>query len=201
VALASVFWMTRDTCVEPCVTTDDRILALRIGGLLLAIGAAFLFDDPTEETTLHLPVARWLRRGVRICLVAPPMAVFWTLLVAVALRGSIDRTPFPRGALGLELTGMIVAAMAVSVTAAQFVPERMGGVAAGPITIALFVTAYLLPGRLTLFPSSPLHAYWAHAHTLWRLVLAAAVTVLAIGCRDPFRRLLPARGQLARRDT
>ena len=201
VALVVVFWITRNTCGTPsCLSVDDLVFAVRIGSLLLAIGAGFVLDDPTEDTTSHLPVQRWFRRGVRIALIAPPVLVVWEVLVQVALRES-NGLRFPRGAAGLELAVMVIVALAASAVAARFVPERMGGVAAGPVMIILFVVALLVPARFSPLPGSPEAPLWAAAHRRMWWALAVGIVLLAVGSRDPFRRLVPRRGQLARRRT
>ena len=67
VAFVQVFVQTRDVCPRsnPCVGPEARVLALRIAAILIALGSAFVLDDPTEETTGHFPTPRWLRRAPR----------------------------------------------------------------------------------------------------------------------------------------
>jgi hypothetical protein len=205
-AVAVVFWLTRSNCFQPCVSVEDRILALRIGVLLLAIGAAFVLDDPTDDTLAHLPTKRWVRRTLRAVLALPGVALAWAILVPLAQREpSPDRTPLPTGALTLELVGILVAGFALSALLSPLAPERMGGVGAAPALLLLMVMAFFLPHRIVMLPSSPIEPRWAGAHEAWRWVVAAGVAVFAWASRDPGGRLLvrrsAGRDQLARRAT
>jgi len=210
-AFIQVFVQTRDVCPpsNPCIGQEARVLALRIAAILIALGAAFALDDPTEETTGHLPTPRWLRRAVRVGLVAPVVILTWALLISLALRSSIDPDPFPTGALTLELATLVSASLAISAASARFVPEAMGGVAAGPLLLGLVGGAYFLPSKAALFLLDPHAERWRAAHDVWRVLLLIAVAALAFVSRDPWRnRLLrslkrigsPA-GQPARRET
>ncbi len=181
------------------------MLALRIAAILIALGAAFVLDDPTEETTGHFPAPRWLRRAVRVGLVAPVVALTWALLIPLALRSSVATDPFPTGALTLELSTLVIAALALSAASARFVPEGMGGVAAGPILLGLVAAAHYLPQRLAVFLLDPQAPRWNAAHDVWKELLLIAIAALAFVSRDPWRRsLLRLRreaAQPARRDT
>jgi hypothetical protein len=193
VAVAVVFWLTRNQCPEPCVSVDDQILTLRIGMLLLAIGAAFVLDDPTDDTTAHLPVTRALRRGLRVALTLPAVVLGWQLLMVVARRSSVDHVPFPTGALTWELAAILAAGFALAVLAAPFAPDRMGGVAAGPALVAGFALAFALPHRFAVFSGGPLEPRWVGAHDVWRWVFLAGVAAFAWAGRDPGGRYLPRR--------
>ncbi|TMK86725.1 MAG: hypothetical protein E6G44_02335 [Actinobacteria bacterium] len=191
-AFVQVFVQTRDVCPPsaPCVGPEVRVLALRIAAILLALGTSFILDDPTEDTTAHLPTPLWLRRAVRVGLAAPLLAVTWALLVPLAMRSSVDPRPFPTGALTLELAALTIWALAVSASSARFVPEGMGGVAAGPILLGLVAAANYLPRRMALFVLDPQDPRWQGAHDLWRLVLFAAIATLLVASRDPGRASL-----------
>src|SRR5439155_7259362 len=125
VAFIQVFVQTRESCppTNACVGPEARVLALRIAAILIALGVAFVLDDPTDETTGHFPTPRWLRRAVRVGLVAPVVTLTWAMLVPLAMRSSVDTGPFPTGALRLELATLVIAALALSVASARFVPE------------------------------------------------------------------------------
>ena len=206
-AFIQVFVQTRDVCPrsDPCLGQEARVLALRIAAILIALGAAFVLDDPTEETTGHFPAPRWLRRAVRVGLVAPVVALTWALLIPLALRSSVATDPFPTGALTLELSTLVIAALALSAASARFVPEGMGGVAAGPILLGLVAAAHYLPQRLAVFLLDPQAPRWNAAHDVWKELLLIAIAALAFVSRDPWRRsLLRLRreaAQPARRDT
>src|SRR5207253_5966548 len=131
-------------------------------------------DDPTEETTGHLPTPRWLRRSVRVGLVAPVVGLTWAVLVRLAMRSSVDTNPFPTRALTLELATLAIAALAISAASARFVPEAMGGVAAGPILPGLVAAAHYLPGRAAVFLLDPQAPRWHAAHDVWRWLFVIA---------------------------
>lgn len=192
VAFIQVFVQTRDVCLPAgaCVGTEARVLALRIATIFLALGAAFVLDDPTEETTGHLPTPRWLRRAVRVGLVAPVVGLTWALLVSVAMRSAVAPDPFPTAALTLELATLVIAALALSAASARFVPEGMGGVAAGPILLGLVAAGHYLPTRLAVFLLGPQAPRWHAAHDIWRVLLFIAIAALLFVSRDPWRRPL-----------
>jgi hypothetical protein len=192
VAFIQVFVQTRDVCppTTPCVGPEARVLALRIAALFIALGAAFVLDDPTEETTGHLPTPRWLRRAVRVGLVAPVVALTWALLIPLAMRSSVATDPFPSGALTVELATLVIGVLAISAASARFVPEGMGGIAAGPILLGLVAAAHYLPERLAVFLLDPQAPRWHAAHDVWRVLLLIAIAALLFVSRDPWRRPL-----------
>jgi hypothetical protein len=200
VAFIQVFVQTRDVCppTNPCLGPEGRVLALRIASIFLALGASFILDDPTEETTGHLPTPRWLRRAVRVGLVAPPVALTWALLIPLAMRSSVDPDPFPTSALTLELATLVIAGLAISVASARFVPEGVGGVAAGPILLGLVAAAHYLPERLAVFLLDAQAPRWHAAHDVWRVLLLITIAALLFVSRDQWRRSLRSIGGSAR---
>ena len=200
VAFVQVYVQTRESCppTNPCLGPEARVLALRIAAILIALGSAFVLDDPTEETTGHFPTPRWLRRAVRVGLVAPVVTLTWAMLVPLAMRSSVATDPFPTGALTLELTTLVIAGLALSVASARFVPEGMGGIAAGPILLGLVAAAHYLPERLAVFILDPQAPRWHAAHDVWRVLLLIAIAALLFVSRDPWRRTLRSIGGSAR---
>src|SRR5438132_5122869 len=55
--------------------------ALRAAAVVLAMGASFVLDDPAEGSIDHLPVARLVRRALRMSPAAPALAVAWFLVL------------------------------------------------------------------------------------------------------------------------
>jgi hypothetical protein len=172
--------------VFPCIDLDERIQFLRMAMVLVAIGAGFALDDPSRETTAHVPASLLLRRFVRVVMLTPALAVLWMLLLGVALRtGGGDGFPFR--AVTLELAALVVAALAVSAAAERFVPEGLGGVAAGPTLLALVGAAFALPQRFRLFFSGPTDPGWDGSHERWLIASAIAALGLVHYSRDPGR--------------
>jgi len=189
-SMSIVFAMTRDTCLagQTCISDGMRIAALRLGMLVVAMGAAFALDDPTGESTAHLPTPRWLRRAVRLTLLAAALAPGWAVLVGLALRDKVVTDPFPTGGMTLEFVATLGVAFAVSALGARYAPDRLGGIVAGPVLFGSAIIALVLPGRWNLLVTEPQGPLWNHAHALWRGVLAWGVIVLAVASRDVWRR-------------
>src|SRR5262249_39928748 len=134
-AAALLVFLTTRTRLEfgkPVPDVGERILWLRMGAILLAMGAAFLLDDPSEETTRHVPTTMLSRRLLRASLALPVLAAAWAALLWIALHASIVTQPFPIAALTLEAAGLVAVTLALAVGLRAFVPERLGGVAAAP---------------------------------------------------------------------
>ena len=199
-SMSIVFAMTRETCLGSgmtCISDGMRIAALRLGMLVVAMGAAFALDDPTEDTTAHLPTPLWLRRTVRLTLLTPALAAGWAILVGLALRDKVGKDPFPTRAMTLEFVSTVVVALALSAIGARYAPDRLGGIVAGPVLFGLAITAMLLPGRWSLLVTEPQVPLWNHAQTLWKAVLGAGVAAFVVASRDAWR-WKPFRGRLQR---
>jgi hypothetical protein len=201
--LITLHFMTRDPCVastgEPCLDLANRIAAARVGAVLVALGMAFVLDDPSEDSTAHAPTGLMARRAVRVGIVLPPVALVWILELSVIRdsAGAARATEhFPFGALTLELFALIAVVLAVAVAVARFVPERIGGVAAGPILLGMVGSTFFLPVRLSLFGIDPGDPGWSQQHRIWQLALAVGIIALVWWSVDPWRRRL--RGRLAR---
>jgi hypothetical protein len=183
---------TRDPCLSlgsSCVSLSSRITAARVAGLLIAIGAAFLLDDPAEETTAHIPTALWLRRSLRIVLGLPLIALMWTLSIWAATSSAVEGGQgFPVAELTLELAAWVTVGLAVSAIAADHVPEGLGGVAAGPVLLGVAVLVLLLPTRFQPLVDDPGNHRWRDGHELWAMVLAASTAALGWSSRDRWRR-------------
>lgn len=190
-----VYLQTRDACTlegtgGSCIGLGARISIVRIAAVLIAIGVGFILDDPTEETTAHQPVSLTVRRLTRIAVATPLVLTFWWLSMALAVRTLDDPASFPKGALSVELVAIVAVALALAAVATPFVPERMGGIAAGPALLGFFVGFLLLPPRLTLFVDDPMHERWSGSHEAWWAILGFAALVLLFASRDPWRRRL-----------
>ncbi|MFJ4204984.1 ABC transporter [Streptomyces sviceus] len=158
---------------------------LRAAALVFAVGLAFLLDDPARRLTTPVPTRRWVRTGLRVALVAPVAALWWT--AALALVPAPARPPI--GAVTLEAAATAVLAAAAAAVAVRFTdePEPGPSVAAGFLTLAL-LAPLLLPTRWDLFVAvgAP---NWQAAHVRWAVLLAGAVLLGAACAPEPVRGL------------
>ncbi|MFF4060877.1 ABC transporter [Streptomyces sp. NPDC001668] len=158
---------------------------LRAAALVFALGLAFLLDDPARRLTTPVPTRRWIRTGLRVALVAPLAALWWTAALALLPRQARP----PLGAVTLEAAATAVLALAAAALAVRFTdePEPGPSVAAGVLTLAL-LAPLLLPARWDLFV--PVGAPdWEAAHLRWATVLAGAVLLGAACAVEPVRGL------------
>ncbi|MFD8424328.1 ABC transporter [Streptomyces sp. NPDC059668] len=166
---------------------------LRGAALVLAVGLAFLLDDPARHTTAPVPARRPLRSGLRMALVAPAAALWW----AVALLLVPEPARPPAGALTLEAAAIAATALAAASAAVRFTDraEPGPGVATGLLVTAMTVPTLLLPERWSLVVSVN-DPHWDAAHERWAVVLAVAALICAVCCTEPvrtWRRTVPAR--------
>ncbi|MET8098892.1 ABC transporter [Streptomyces sp. NPDC005236] len=157
---------------------------LRSSALALALGLAFLLDDPARHTTAAVPVRRPVRTGLRLGLVVPFTAVCWT--AALFLVPAKGRPPV--GAITLEAAAVVVLALASALVAVRYSEAGEPGIAiSAGLVGAFFAAALLLPERWELFvgPSDP---HWDDAHRRWAGVLAVAALAGACSLAEPLRR-------------
>ncbi|MGW2385188.1 ABC transporter [Streptomyces sp. NPDC001658] len=157
---------------------------LRGAALVFALGLAFLLDDPARELTTPVTTPRRLRTSLRVALVAPVAALWWT--AALALVPEEARPPL--GAITLEAAATVTLALAAAALAVRLTdePEPGPSVAAAVLTTAC-LTPLLLPFHWDLFV--PLDdPRWDAAHQRWAGVLAGAVLVWAACGPEPLRR-------------
>ncbi|WP_399477264.1 ABC transporter [Streptomyces sp. TRM68367] len=157
---------------------------LRGAALCFALGPAFLLDDPARHTTTPVPTPRPLRITLRLALVAPLAALWWT--TALLLVPAQARPPL--GDITLEAAGVAGCALAGAATAVRFTDRPEPGLA---VTTALLTaavaTALLLPDDWTLLPA-PGSSEWDAAHDRWTaMALLAALTWTAFA-PEPLRR-------------
>ena len=157
---------------------------LRAAVLAFALGLVFLLDDPARHTTATVPTPRPVRIALRVALVVPATAAWWTaalLLVPPDLRPPVADVTLEAGAaFALAVAGAAVAVRFTEVT-------RPGPrVAAGLLTSAVLAMVGW-PGRWALFVPVE-DERWAAAHERWAVVLAGAVLVGALGAVEPLRR-------------
>lgn len=164
---------------------DYRILVLRVGALMICMGAAFALDDPTEDTLGHVPAPLVMRRGVRLVLLLPFIAVIWMTLLRFV--GDVPKRaggPLPVGDLTLEAAALLLLALSAACLGARFTSDRLGGIAAAPIVLGLVALALFLPPEYRLIVSIT-DPRWKDAHEVWRVVLAAAAISFLYLNRSP----------------
>ncbi|MFH9041572.1 ABC transporter [Streptomyces sp. NPDC017966] len=174
----------------PRLTGDDAdarlaLNALRASAVAFALGAAFVLDDPARHTTAAVPTRRAVRHGLRVLLVVPVTAVWWT--AALLLVPGPVRPP----AAGITLEAATVLALALT-GAALAVHRgdraRPGQAVAGSLLVGSVLGPLLIPGSWALF-TTPDDVRWAAAHDRWAVLLCAAVVVGAACATEPRRRL------------
>jgi hypothetical protein len=182
---------------------SDRFNALRIAATATAVAVGFVLDDPAREGTQHQPVPVGLRRALRAGLALPVAALIWILCLWLAFRTWPPVSPdalsvepagdLPLAALTLEFAALLAVALALSAAATPFVPEAMGGVAAGPILILLVLVGAVLSTVAPLFVGDPADPRWGAAHRTWWAILAIGLAAFALLSRDSGRWRLAAR--------
>ncbi|MFJ6086593.1 ABC transporter [Streptomyces sp. NPDC092369] len=146
---------------------------LRTAALVLALGLAFVLDDPARHTTAAVPVRRPVRSGLRLALVAPVLASWWTavlLLVPSSVRP-------PVADITLEAGAAFALALAGATAAIRLTDQAEPGqtVAAGLLVLAI-LTPLLLPESWALFVAVE-DKRWAAAHERWAVLLVGAAVV------------------------
>ncbi|MDQ0600735.1 fluoroquinolone transport system permease protein [Streptomyces canus] len=157
---------------------------LRATALAFALGLAFLLDDPARETTASVPTTRPLRQALRVAMVAPFLALAWT--VAMLLVPGEIRPPV--GDVTLEAAATSVLALAAAAVAVRFneASEPGQAVAAAVLTSAV-VLPLALPGRWAMFVAVR-DERWAASHERWVWVLVGAAVVWAACGPERLRR-------------
>jgi hypothetical protein len=160
---------------------------VRIAATCVALGAAFLLDDPASRSTPTVPTSRLARNLVRVFVAVPVMALWWaaTLGLTRATAGNAAAAHLPAAGLSLEAATLVAAAVAVAAVAQRHTTDGNTGVIAAPAVLVLAAVMWFLPRRMALVvaPADPL---WTAAHQRWATVLAAAcVAFLWAGRRDP----------------
>ncbi|MFE9650830.1 ABC transporter [Streptomyces sp. NPDC006365] len=164
----------------------DPVLSLyllRGAALALALGLAFLLDDPARHTTSAVPTRRPVRTGLRVALVAPFAALCWT---AALLLVPEEARP-PAGAVTLEAAATAVFALAAASAAVRYTDaSRPGAAVSAALLLTALAAALLLPDDWALFVA-PADPRWDSAHERWAGLLAAAALAGVMACTEPVR--------------
>ncbi|MEV5986062.1 ABC transporter [Streptomyces sp. NPDC052051] len=181
-------WVTRLT--QEGAGTALAVFLLRVAAVGLALGLAFLLDDPARQTTAVVPTRRVVRSGVRLMLVAPLAAASW----AAALLLVPERIRPPAGDLTLEAAALVVLALSGAACAVRFSDAPRPGVAVAATLLTGTLLATLLPTSGALFVQVDA-ASWAAAHQRWAALLTLALLAGAALQPEPVHkhRLRPGR--------
>lgn len=86
---------------------------------------------------------------------------------------------------------MLAVTFLLAAAARRWVPERLGGVAAGPALLVLLAAAAGIGTRWprwAMFVGTPADPRWSASHGRWLGVLVAAVLCLVVASLDPASR-------------
>jgi fluoroquinolone transport system permease protein len=181
---------------QPDPTASSSALGLRMAAVMLALGLAFVLDDPTEDTTGSTPVSVLARRALRVGLTLPPMFAFWLLLRGYAGSG------LPAWPLFLEVLAFGAIGLAGAALGSRVLSDRLGGPAGAGSVALVALVAGLLPwagGLLTRTPGTSPHAaagrWWLAMIAVsvlvwWRSSSVPAVSLWRLPFRTPRRRFL-----------
>jgi hypothetical protein len=174
------------------MSAADLTTLLRIAAACLAVGAAFLLNDPAARSIQTAPTPRLLRHAVRAGLALPAVGAGWgAALAATALgRGAVAAAP-PRAGLTLEVAALVALALALAACASRIAPDGNAAVLAGPALLVVLAAVWFAPHRvaLVLAPADP---GWGAAHLRWAGLLAAAVLLFTWASHEPARHRRPA---------
>ncbi|MHC3469037.1 ABC transporter [Streptomyces sp. 7R007] len=171
----------------------DGLALLRGAAVCFAAGAAFLLDDPARRTTEAVPTGRPLRTGLRVTLLVPAAALWWT--AAVLLVPAPARPPV--GAVTLEAAALTGCALALATAAVRCTERERPGGSVLVRLLTLTAAVMLVPERWGLFVGAD-SPRWGAAHGWWAAVLGGGLVVAVVCVREPLRRrwahLGPVRG-------
>ena len=173
----------------------------RIAAICVALGAAFLLDDPATRSTPTVPTPRLTRNLVRVTLAVPAVALWWTLTLGLVKTTGHHAAAahLPVAALTLEAATLLAAALALAAIAQRRTADGNAGVIAAPAVLLLAAAAWLLPhpAALILTPTDP---HWTASHYRWAAVLATALVAFLWASHERERRRV-LRGRLHPVDT
>ena len=188
VAAELVLWAAKD---ELSKGEAVPLLPVRVAAVLLCLGAAFLLDDDAGATIEPVVPTLLFRRGLRLMLGLPMVAMPWgaALWIASTLAasgtGPSAHRSLPAAALTLEAAALLAVTLAAAAVATRTQGHGKGGTAAGPALLAFVMGVAAIGKYWPMFQGSPAEPGWAAAHVRWAAILAAAVIVLIVASLDP----------------
>jgi hypothetical protein len=171
---------------------SDRLTAthlttlLRITAACIAVGVAFLLDDPATRSISTAPTAALIRHAVRAGIALPATGIGWAVALTVTTLGTkaAVAAALPRGALTLEAAALVAVAFGLAAGGLRFTTDGSAGTFAAPTLLVLLAVAWFIPRRaaMILAPTDP---HWAASHRRWAAVLIAAVALFIWASREP----------------
>ena len=173
IAVALVWAASRDTLTG----TEGLVLAIRGAGVFLAVACAFAFDDAAATTTESCPTPLVLLRALRIALLLPVVAVWWTVVLIIANQKSGLAAPLPFGALTLEAATLVMVTLAATAVASRKIPGDGPSVVGTGVLLGVLTVTFALPPQATPWvnPGAP---RWGIVHWWWLAALAIASALL-----------------------
>lgn len=180
-ALLAVWLIARDDLAG----LEERIVAVRIAAVLLALSMAFVLDDTTAELSASTPSPLLLRRSVRVLLMLLPTAILWIGVLWVMVRAPLtEPSSLPIVALTLELGAVVMITMAMAAVLIRWGSSDLGGLPASAALLGLTLVSWLMPEdtRLWVYPGQ---ANWTAAHVWWGVILVAGLVVFVWSSLEP----------------
>lgn len=162
---------------QPSPTAGSSAFGLRLAALSLALGLAFVLDDPTEEATGYAPVSVLARRTLRIGLTLPPTLLYWLVLRAYAAGGLVAGERLPTWAFLLEAAALAGVALAGAAAGSRVLSDRLGGLAGAGAVILVALAVALLPWGNGLLARTPGTGSSEEAIRWWWAIAAIAALV------------------------
>ncbi|PAK27911.1 ABC transporter [Streptomyces sp. alain-838] len=162
----------------------QTLVLLRGVALIGALGLAFLLDDPARHLTTPVPVRRPLRQALRVAMVAPLAALWWTAVLLVAPSASRP----PAGDITLEAAVVGALALAGAAAGVRLTDEaRPGPAVVAALLLAAVLAPLLEPDGWALFvpPEDP---RWPQAHDRWAALLVAVAVAWTVCGPEPVGR-------------
>jgi fluoroquinolone transport system permease protein len=162
---------------QPEPNAPTTAFGLRVAAVTIALGLAFVMDDPTEDTTACAPVSILTRRALRIGLTLVPALLFWTLLLAFGRGGLPVDSGLPMPSFLVEVIAFAAVAFAGSAAGSRVISDRLGGPAGAGAVVLVALVATGFPwrnGLLTRVPGTEPH----DAAVGWLWLIATAATLL-----------------------
>ncbi|MER7055421.1 ABC transporter [Streptomyces sp. NPDC000351] len=162
----------------------ETLTLLRGTALIGALGLAFLLDDPARHLTAPVPARRPLRQALRVALVAPLAALWWTAVLLLAPSASRP----PAGDVTLEAAALGVLALAGAAAVVRLTDEaRPGPSVAATLLLTAVLAPLLMPESWALFVPAD-DPRWSLAHDRWAVLLGAVAVVWGACGPEPVGR-------------